>query len=634
MAEEQKKTESYHAYLFHEGSDSRAYEFMGAHFVNQDGADGVVFRVWAPNAREVGVAGDFNDWDAAKDPMKRISNGVWELFISGLKQYDSYKYAIGTAAGEVLLKADPYAFHAETRPQTASKVFKLDGYEWGDENWMRYRAGHAVYAQPLNIYEMHLGSWLRGEDGQTLDYGRIADQIVPYVKEMGFTHIELMPVMEHPFDGSWGYQVTGYFAPSARYGTPKDFMRFVDKCHQAGVGVILDWVPAHFPKDAYGLYEFDGTCCYEYTDPMKRERPDWGTRVFDYGRNEVRSFLISSALFWLEKYHVDGLRVDAVAAMLYLDYGKKAGEWRPNIHGGHENLEAVSLLRKLNEAVFAAHHDILMIAEESTSWPMVTKPTYLGGLGFNLKWNMGWMNDILHYVQMDPVYRQYNHKDITFSLMYAFSENFVLPISHDEVVHGKGSLLNKMPGYYEDKFAGVRSFYGYMMAHPGKKLIFMGAELGQFTEWSEDRQLDWNLLDYEMHVKLKLFFQKLNLFYLENNTLWAVDFDWKGFEWLCNDDNGGNSVAFARRNKDGDELIAVCNFSPVMHENYRIGVARPGVYTEVLNTDAAEFGGRGCLNHGEIFSEEAPWQGRAQSVALTVPPLSAVYLKRLRQPEQ
>ncbi len=629
MAVNKKNSLEYHLYLFHEGTDSRAYEFMGSHFEKRGRYPGVVFRVWAPGAKSVSVIGDFNEWNRGATPMKKISVGVWEVFVSGLEQYSAYKYCVETSRGKFLEKSDPYAFHAEVRPKTASKAYDLDAYEWRDDEWIAARSACPMFDRPMNIYELHPGSWRLHADGSPYSYAQLAAELIPYVKDLGFTHIELMPVMEFPFDGSWGYQCTGYFAATSRYGTPADFMAFVDACHDAGIAVILDWVPAHFPKDGHGLMEFDGTCCYEYSDAMKREHPDWGTRVFDYGRNEVRSFLMSSAVFWFEKYHIDGLRVDAVASMLYLDYARLPGQWRPNKYGGRENLEAVDFLQRLNEAVFASFPNVLMIAEESTAWANVTKPTYLGGVGFSFKWNMGWMNDIIHYLQMDPVFRQFNHKDITFSLMYAFSENYILPISHDEVVHGKGSLLNKMPGFYDDKFAGTRSFYSYMMAHPGKKMIFMGSEFGQFIEWAYDKSMDWHLLEFDRHRQLLDFFREINRFYLDRSELWEIDYDWKGFDWLCCDDFNGNTIAFSRKNASGGELLFVANFSPVNRAGYQLGVPLPGAYRELLNSDDVRFGGWGNTNPHILYTENNPWHGKEQSIKLTVPPYGAVFLERV-----
>ena len=625
---------------FSQGHAVRAQEFLGAHPEVRDGQDGWVFRVWAPHARSVAVMGDFNGWNDSDHPMELLSDGVWETFIPGLKQFDSYKFAVHTTSGRVLAKADPYAFHAETRPGTASKLYDLSGYGWGDDGWMDYRKKNPIYQKPLNIYEVHLGSWRRTGEDEMLSYRDIGKYLVPYVKEMGFTHVELLPITEHPLDASWGYQCTGYFAATSRFGIPDDLKYLIDQLHQAGIGVILDWVPAHFPKDAFGLYEFDGEPCYEYADTRKGEHADWGTRVFDYARHEVRSFLFSSALFWLEQFHIDGLRVDAVASMLYLDYGRQGGEWVPNMFGGHENLEAVDFIQELNQQIFKDHPDVMMIAEESTAWPKVSHPVgeggLEGGLGFNLKWNMGWMNDILHYIKLDPYFRQFNHKDITFSLMYAFSENFVLPLSHDEVVHMKGSLINKMPGTNEEKFAGVRAFYTYMLTHPGKKLLMMGSEFGQWNEWHYEHSLDWHLLDPDQewakpHRQLQQYFKQANAFYLAHPELWELDFSWEGFEWIEANDNQANTVAFLRKDFKGDALVVVCNFSPVDRTGYTVGVPVPGVYTCIFNSDDPDFGGKGGGDHDPVRSRYVESQGREQSITISLPPMSAVIYKCTRK---
>ena len=612
-------------YLFHNGTNCETYKFLGCHKGEKDGIEGYYFRVWAAHAEGISVVGDFNDWDENATPMEKIDDSeVWEAFVTGLQTYDTYKYCIHGCDGKTHYKADPYGTHMEVAPNTGSKVFDIDDYLWSDKKWMTEKKSKDIYNCPMNIYEVHLNSWKACPDGKYFSYVRFADTIIPYIKEMGYTHIELMPLAEYPFDGSWGYQGIGYFAPTSRFGTPYDFMKMIDLFHLAGIGVILDWVPAHFPRDEAGLFEFDGGPSYEYSDPKKADHLTWGTRVFDYSKGEVKSFLISNALYWIEKYHVDGLRVDAVASMLYLDYDRRDGEWTPNKFGGKENLEAVQFFKDLNTAVFGRNPNTLMIAEESTSWPMVTKPASDGGLGFNFKWNMGWMNDMLSYMKTDPLFRAGNHNKVTFSFFYAFSENFVLPISHDEVVHGKCSLINKMPGDYEAKFANLRTFYGYMMAHPGKKLLFMGQEFGQFIEWDEKKQLDWMLLGYDKHHELQTYVKDLNHFYRETASLWQVDYSWEGFQWIVPDDNKQSVIAFLRRDAKGKMLLVVCNFNPVLRESYSMGVPNPGTYKELINSDDVKYGGAGVKN-GSVKSVKGPMHGFDQHIEVTLPPLSTIY---------
>lgn len=620
----------YDQHLFNEGTHLRAWERLGAHLQVVDGVAGTYFAVWAPNARRVSVVGDFNRWDGRRHPLRFLGpSGIWELFVPGVGEGARYKYEIKAADGRLLLKADPYAFGAELPPQTASVVRCIDGFTWSDRAWMEARARRAWHEEPLAIYEVHLGSWRRHpQTGQPLGYRELAHQLSEYVLAMGFTHVELLPVAEHPFYGSWGYQVTGYFAPSSRFGRPEDFAYFVDYCHGHGIGVIIDWVPGHFPRDEQGLAEFDGTCLYEHRDPRQGRHPDWGTSIFNYGRNEVRSFLLSNALFWLERFHVDGLRVDAVASMLYLDYSRSPGEWVPNYWGGRENLEAIDFLKRLNTQVYARCPGAMTIAEESTTWPGVSQPTYAGGLGFGFKWNMGWMNDVLRYMSKDPVYRKFHHQDLTFGLLYVYRENFILPLSHDEVVHGKRSLLDKMPGDAWQKFANLRLLFAFMYGHPGKKLLFMGGEFGQWREWNHEQALDWHLLQDEAHRGIQRWVRDLNQLYRSQPALYRTDFRGDGFEWIDCQDVENSVVSFVRREPTtGEMLLFVFNFTPVPREGYRLGAPRPGAYRELLNSDAAVYGGSNVGNGGGVLAEPIPWHAHRQSLQLRLPPLGALVLQ-------
>ncbi len=615
-------------YLLAEGTYNRAYERLGAHLSERDGVRGVQFAVWAPNARLVSVIGDFNDWNPAANIMQPTAAGVWESFIPKIGQGAAYKYHLeSNYEGYKVDKADPYGFGVEIRPHTASRVWDLESYRWQDASWMAARSRNNALNAPLSIYEMHLGSWRRRpeEDNRWLTYRELAPLLADYVHDMGFTHIEFLPIMEHPFDGSWGYEPTGYFAPTSRFGTPTDFMYLVDYLHQREIGVILDWVPAHFPKDEAALGFFDGSHLYEHADPRQGEHPDWNTFVFNYSRNEVRSFLISNALFWLDNYHIDGLRADAVASMLYLDYGRREGQWIPNRYGGKENVDAIHFLRKFNEHVYEAYPDAMTVAEESTAWPQVSRPTYVGGLGFGLKWNMGWMHDVLDYLSQDPVFRSYHHNQILFSLLYAFSENFVLPLSHDEVVYGKGSLLRKMPGDEWQKFANLRLLYGFMFGHPGKKLLFMGGEFGQWSEWNHDASLDWHLLKNPLHAGLQRWVRDLNTLYRGEPSLHELDFDAAGFEWIDCRDYQRSVISFLRRGRNPDDvLLFVCNFTPVVRQNYRVGIPQKGSWKEVLNSDAPLYGGSGQGNFGGLSSVPLPIHGRPFSLNMTLPPLGVV----------
>ncbi len=619
-------------YLFGQGNNYKIYETMGCHLMTLHGVEGAFFAVWAPNAKRVSIVGNFNGWDGRKHPMRlRGLSGIWELFIPDLSGGELYKYEIKTQTDHLYLKSDPYGFQFEVRPDTSSIVTDLEKFTWSDQEWMTHRAQENPLQKPITVYEVHLGSWARApeEGNRFLTYHELAERLIPYVKDMGYTHVELLPVAEHPFDGSWGYQVTGYFAPTSRFGTPEGFMYFVNACHNEGIGVIVDWVPAHFPKDAFSLPYFDGSFLYEHSDPRQGEHKDWGTLIFNYGRHEVRNFLLANAVFWFDKYHIDGIRVDAVASMLYLDYSRNDGEWIPNEFGGRENLPAIAFIKQMNEILYKEFPGVLTIAEESTSWPGVSHPTHLGGLGFNLKWNMGWMNDMLTYMSKDPVYRRYHHGMITFALLYAFHENFILVLSHDEVVHGKRSLLDKMPGDSWQKFANLRMFYGFMYGHPGKKLLFMGGEFGQWREWNDEEGLEWHLLQHEPHQGLQRFVQDLNHLYRSEQALFSHDVNHQSFEWIDFNDSDNSVISFMRKNleQEEDTLVFVCNFTPAPRENYRIGVPLLGYYREIMNSDAEIYGGSNIGNDGGCTAEPLAWQLQPYSLNLTLPPLCTIIFK-------
>jgi 1,4-alpha-glucan branching enzyme len=616
-------------HLFGEGKHWHAYAFLGAHRLRVEGVDGVLFATWAPNAERVSVVGDFNGWDGRCNPMRvRGGSGVWELFIPGVTTDAFYKFEIRTRSGHLRLKADPYGRAFEMRPGTASRIMEKSDYAWADKPWLSARAERDWLHAPLSVYEVHLGSWARSAHGGFLNYRELAERLVAYVTEMGYTHVQLLPITEHPLDASWGYQTTGYFAPTSRFGTPDDFRYFVDHCHQHNIGVLLDWVPAHFPKDAHGLAFFDGSALYEHADPRRGEHQDWGTLIYNYGRNEVKNFLLSSALFWLEEFHIDGLRVDAVASMLYLDYSRKHGEWLPNVHGGNENLEAIDFLRSLNTVTHERFPGTLMIAEESTAWPQVTRPTWLGGLGFSMKWNMGWMHDTLQYINKDPVHRHYHHDQLTFGLLYAFTENFVLPFSHDEVVHGKGSMIGKMPGDEWQRFANLRLLYTYMFTYPGKKLLFMGSDFGQGREWNFDTGLDWYETDHPLHGGVKTLVRDLNRLHREHGPLHRSDFEPQGFEWIDCHDAAQSVISYLRKDEHAS-LIVILNFTPVVRERYRIGLPGPGDYVEVFNSDSTYYGGSN-IGNGALRAQSLPWMNQPYSVELTLPPLGALVLRNVQ----
>jgi 1,4-alpha-glucan branching enzyme len=618
---------SFELHLHGEGTHHQSYLSLGAHLVTADGVDGVRFAVWAPNAESVTLQGDFNEWNRTSHPLTERTGGVWEAFVPGLGQGANYKYFVRSRTGHEQEKSDPYAFFAEVPPRTASIVWSLRNYAWGDQAWMEQRARRNLLREPVSIYEVHLESWLRGGANEWLGYRDIAHKLAEYVVRMGYTHIELMPVMEHPFSGSWGYQVTGYFAPTSRFGTPDDFRYFVDHLHQHGIGVILDWVPGHFPRDAHGLWRFDGTAAYEHEDPRKGEHREWGTLIFNYGRNEVRNFLLSNALYWLREFHIDGLRVDAVASMLYLDYSRQEGEWIPNKYGGRENLEAIDFLKRFNELVHL-EGGAVSIAEESTSWPGVSRPVYTGGLGFTMKWNMGWMHDMFEYFSKEPVYRKYHQQLVTFSMLYAFTENFMLPVSHDEVVHGKRALVSKMPGDEWQRFANTRAFLAYMFAHPGKKLMFMGTEFGQTSEWDHTTGLPWWLLQYPVHSTLQVLVKELNAMYRREPALYEVDDEYSGFEWIDIQDAESSVISFARFAKNREDMIVfACNFTPVPRSGYRLGVPKLGLYREILNTDSEMFGGSNLGNRGAVQADQIGHHGRPASLVITMPPLAVVAFK-------
>ncbi|MBC2578729.1 1,4-alpha-glucan branching protein GlgB [Clostridium sp. DJ247] len=621
----------YDIHLFHEGTHYKCYKFMGAHHVKEDERWGVRFTTWAPRALEVRVVGEFSDWESKKEYsfVKLTDEGLWSLFIPGLEEEFIYKYEITQKDGKKVLKADPYGVYSEKRPNTASYCIKEKSFQWEDKKWLDHRNSQNVYESPINIYEIHLGSWRRDEGGEFSNYRKISEELVDYVKDMGYTHVEIMPIMEHPLDDSWGYQLTGYYAVTSRYGNIDDFKYLVNTLHKAGIGVILDWVPGHFCKDEHGLYRFDGTPTYEYEDINKSENKGWGAANFDLGRPEVKNFLIANALFWFREYHIDGLRIDAVSNMLYLDYDRRHGEWTPNKNGGHENLEAIEFFKELNEALFEEFPKILMIAEESTSWPMISRPTNIGGLGFNFKWNMGWMNDILDYISLDPIYRKYHHNRVTFSIMYNYSENFILPLSHDEVVHGKKSLINKMWGDNWNKLAGVRLFMTYMFTHPGKKSTFMGTEFAQFIEWRHYEELEWNLIeDFEIHKITQGFFRDLNNFYRKERALWFYDYEFKGFQWIDANNYSQSILAFMRKtDKPKETLIVICNFTPMVYYDYKIGVPYLGEYEELLNTDNKKYGGSGQIMDTILYAEDEPWHSEPYHIKIKVPPMAAVILK-------